>query len=58
MLFHERYEHFFEHARAYLAMRLRPREAARLRAEREALHAEMRALARDAAADDAPPPPA
>ena len=48
MLFHERYEHFWEHARAWAALKLRPREAAKLKAEREALHAEMRAIAEDA----------
>jgi 1-acyl-sn-glycerol-3-phosphate acyltransferase len=50
MLFHERYEHFWEHARPWATLKLRPREAARLKAERAALHAEMRALAEDASA--------
>jgi 1-acyl-sn-glycerol-3-phosphate acyltransferase len=55
MLFHERYEHLWEHARAWATVKLRPREAARLKAEREALHREMRAIAEDSreAADDA-----
>jgi hypothetical protein len=48
MLFHERYEHFWEHARAWATVKSRPREAARLKAEREALHAELRAIADDA----------
>jgi hypothetical protein len=48
MLFHERYEHFWEHARAWATMRLRPREAARLKAERDALHRELRAIAEEA----------
>jgi len=48
MLFHERYEHFWEHARAWATVKLRPREAARLKAEREALHREVRAIADDA----------
>ncbi len=52
MLFLERYEHFFEHARAWAQMRLRPREAARLRRERAALHEEMRSLAKEAGAPD------
>ncbi len=59
MLFHERYEHFLEHARAWAIVTLRPREAARLKAEREALHAEMRTLAedaRDTAHDSSPRP--
>jgi hypothetical protein len=47
MLFHERYEHFWEHARAWAALKLRPREAARLKAERDALHQEMRAIAKE-----------
>lgn len=48
MLFHERHEHFWEHARAWAAVRLRPREAARLKAERDALHREVRAIAEEA----------
>ena len=48
MLFHERYEDFWGHARAWATVRLRPRKAAGLKAEREALHREMRAIARDA----------
>jgi 1-acyl-sn-glycerol-3-phosphate acyltransferase len=52
MLFLERYEHFFEHARAWAQMRLRPGEAARLRRERAALHEEMRSLAREAREPD------
>jgi 1-acyl-sn-glycerol-3-phosphate acyltransferase len=55
MLFHERYEHFWEHARAWAALKLRPREAARLRAEREALHREMRAIAKEAEKSEARP---
>jgi 1-acyl-sn-glycerol-3-phosphate acyltransferase len=51
MLFHERYEHFFEHARAYAVVRLRPGAAKRLERERAELHAELRAIARDAAKD-------
>ncbi|MBM4382303.1 MAG: 1-acyl-sn-glycerol-3-phosphate acyltransferase [Deltaproteobacteria bacterium] len=47
MLFHERYEHFWEHARAWATVKLRPAEAAKLKAEREALHREMRAIAED-----------
>jgi len=47
MLFHERYEHFWDHARAWATVKLNPREAARLRAERAALHREMRAIAED-----------
>jgi 1-acyl-sn-glycerol-3-phosphate acyltransferase len=49
MLFHERYEHFWEHARAWAALKLRPGEAARLKAERDALHQEMRAIAKESA---------
>jgi 1-acyl-sn-glycerol-3-phosphate acyltransferase len=48
MLFHERYEHFWDHARAWATVKLNPREAARLKAERDALHREMRAIAEDA----------
>lgn len=51
MLFHERYEHFWEHARAWATVKLNPREAARLRAERAALHREMREIAEDAGSD-------
>jgi 1-acyl-sn-glycerol-3-phosphate acyltransferase len=47
MLFHERYEHFWEHARAWATVKLRPQRAARLKAEREALHEEMRAIAEE-----------
>jgi hypothetical protein len=52
MLFHERYEHFWEHARAWAALKLRPREAARLKAERDTLHREMRAIAEESADGD------
>ncbi len=48
MLFHERYEHFWEHARAFTTVKLNPREAERLKAERAALHREMRSIAEDA----------
>ena len=48
MLFHERYEHFWDHARAWATVKLRPREAARLKAEREQLHRELREIAADA----------
>ncbi|HEY8122958.1 MAG TPA: 1-acyl-sn-glycerol-3-phosphate acyltransferase [Myxococcota bacterium] len=47
MLFHERYERFWEHARAWATVKLKPGEAARLKAERETLHREMRAIAED-----------
>jgi glycerol-3-phosphate O-acyltransferase/dihydroxyacetone phosphate acyltransferase len=52
MLFHERYEHFWEHARAWASVKLSPREAARLRSERDALHRELRTIAEDAGATD------
>jgi 1-acyl-sn-glycerol-3-phosphate acyltransferase len=52
MLFHERYEHFWEHARAWAALKLRPREAARLKAERDALHQEMRAIAKETGSEN------
>jgi glycerol-3-phosphate O-acyltransferase/dihydroxyacetone phosphate acyltransferase len=51
MLFHERYEHFWSHARAFATVKLNPREAARLKAERAALHREMRAIAEDSKDD-------
>ena len=51
MLFHERYEHFFEHARAYAVVTLRPGTARRLERERAELHRELREIARDAAAE-------
>ena len=55
MLFHERYEQFWEHARAWATIKLRPREAARLKAERELLHHEMRAIADDSREGDSEP---
>ncbi len=54
MLFHERYEHFWSHARAFATVKLKPAEAARLKAEREALHREMRAIAEDAGEEEKP----
>ena len=51
MLFHERYEHFWEHARAWVTVKARPAEAARLKAEREALHRELREIAEDSRSD-------
>lgn len=54
MLFHERYEHFWEHARAWATVKLNPREAARLRAERAALHRDLREIAEDAVKEDGP----
>ncbi len=57
MLFHERYEHFWEHARAWATVKLWPVEAARLKAERDALHREMRAIAEDSRDAGEPPAP-
>ncbi len=47
MRFHERYEHFFEHAAAYARLAWRRREAAQLRDERDALHREVREIRRE-----------
>jgi glycerol-3-phosphate O-acyltransferase/dihydroxyacetone phosphate acyltransferase len=44
MRFHERYERFFDEAAAWLRLRLRRRDAAALRAEREALRDELHRL--------------
>ena len=53
MRFQERYEHFFEHAIAYLRVKLQRRTVAELRAEREALRGEVSELAqRSAEADE------
>ncbi len=55
MLFHERYEHFWEHARAWATVKTRPAEAARLKEERDALHQEMRSIADDSREAKEPP---
>ncbi len=45
LLFHERHEHFWAEADAYLSLKLRRRRAAELRTEREALREELQDLA-------------
>jgi hypothetical protein len=52
MRFQERYEHLFDEAAAWLRVKRSRRRVAALRAEREALHAEVSELARIAAEPD------
>jgi 1-acyl-sn-glycerol-3-phosphate acyltransferase len=54
MRFQERYERLFDEAAAYLRVTLGRRRVAELRAERDALHAEVRDLARFEAEDEKP----
>ncbi len=46
MLFHERHEHFWDEFESYVALKLRPETAARLRKERDRIRTELRDLAK------------